>query len=131
VSSGLFYGLGGLAAKGISTLLVHDQWSSSLKDILVSPYPYIFAVAWVLGLATFQSGIQKGRVGVVGPVSGAICAVYVVAVGTPVFGEHLPTSSAALVLRLGGFAGIVLGSMLLAWGDADTAVIVTGAPGNI
>jgi hypothetical protein len=43
-------------------------------------------------------------------------SVFIVAVGTPLFGERLPSDPALLVLRLAGFAGILLGSALIGWG---------------
>jgi hypothetical protein len=39
---------------------------------------------------------------------------YVIAVGTVLFNEHLPTSPGPLALRIAGFAGVVAGLVALA-----------------
>lgn len=121
-AAGLLYGLSGIGAKGISTLVERHGVLGMLRGALATPFPYVFAGGWVLGLAVFQAGIQRGRVGVVGPLSSMVGSVFVVAVGTPVFGEHLPDRSYTLVLRLAGYAGIVAGSGIVAWGGAGTTV---------
>ena len=111
-AAGLLYGLSGLGAKGVATLVVrHD-----LHLLAATPYVYVFVGAWATGLVVFQNGLQRGRVGVIGPVSSMVGSAFVVAVGTPVFGEHLPASVLLLGLRLAGFAGILIGSTLVAWG---------------
>jgi hypothetical protein len=129
VTSGLFYGLVGLAAKGMSTLLDHRSLISGIGHIAGSPYPYVFLASWGLGIATFQAGIQRGRVGAIGPLSGAASAVYVVAVGTPVFVESLPSNVGSSVLRVAGFAGVLVGSLLLAW-KAEPGAIVAVSEGG-
>lgn len=117
ISSGMFYGLVGLSAKGLSTLVAHGSLSTDVGNVFRSPYPYVFVGAWALAIATFQLGIQRGRVGAIGPLSGATSAVYVVAVGTPVFGESLPHTVGTAVLRIAGFVSVVIGSLLFAWSD--------------
>jgi multidrug transporter EmrE-like cation transporter len=115
-AAGLLYGLSGLGAKGLSTLIARDGWRGTFEHMFTMPFPYVFLGCWTLGLVVFQLGIQRCRVGVVGPLSSMVGSVFMVAVGTPVFGERLPSDPALLVLRLAGFAGILLGSALVGWG---------------
>jgi drug/metabolite transporter (DMT)-like permease len=114
-SSGIMYGLVGLSSKGLSTVFGNRAKTSALLSIWSTPYLYLMVIAWGLGLILFQNGLQQGRVGVVGPLSGAVTAIYVTAVGTPLFGENLPHNMTALILRLVGLAGILVGSLLLTW----------------
>ncbi len=118
VASGLMYGIVGLSSKGLSTALKSHSVGNVVTSLVTSPYLYVMALSWLLALLIFQAGLQIGRVGVIGPLSGAVSAIYVTAVGTPLFGEHLPGSSFALVLRILGFAGVLLGSSMLAIGGA-------------
>jgi drug/metabolite transporter (DMT)-like permease len=112
-SSGLMYGLVGIAGKGLSTILIHGPFLAEVRAILTTPYIYLMALAWGLALVFFQAGLQRGRVGIIGPLSGAVTAIFVVAVGTPLFGENVPQSAFAAVLRFAGFGGILFGSILL------------------
>jgi len=126
ISSGLFYGLTGIASKAISTELHGPSLISEIGSVFSSAYPYLFAVGWILAVVSFQAGIQSSRVGVVGPLSGAISAAYTVGAGTPLFGEHLPTSASGVTFRVLGFVGIVLGSMV--FGASDGTSRSTRAP---
>lgn len=118
-SAGLIYGIVGLSNKGLATGFSHRSAINIILFVLSAPYLYLMVFTWGLALALFQIGLQRGRVGVIVPLAGTVTAVYVVAVGTPLFGEKLPQSTAALILRLIGFAGILLGSALLTVGAKD------------
>lgn len=112
--SGILYGLVGVASKGISTTFANRGTSNIVLTILQTPYLYLMVACWALAIVLFQVGLQKGRVGMVAPLSGAMSAIFVVAVGTPLYGEHLPQHVVPLILRLVGLFGILLGSTLLA-----------------
>jgi drug/metabolite transporter (DMT)-like permease len=114
VGTGLIYGVGALAIKSVSTIVErHGLWLS-IPHVLASPYLYTFAVASGLGLLLFQTALQRCPASVVVPASNVVSATYVVAVGTIIFSEHLPTTTWKLVLRVIGFAGVFLGVLLLA-----------------
>jgi multidrug transporter EmrE-like cation transporter len=114
LTSGLAYGVASLGTKGAATLVTRHGVVGSIPQILSSPYPYLFVVASSVGLFVFQSGLQRCRITVVGPVSSVASSVYVVVIGTFLFGERLPTDPSVLALRLIGFAGVLIGSCFLA-----------------
>jgi hypothetical protein len=124
-TAGLLYGLSGLGAKGLSTLIANYGWSGFIPHALRSPFLYLFFGCWALALAVFQSGIQRCRVGVVGSLSSIAASAFVIAVGMPVFGEHLPASPTLLLLRVVGLLGILVGSALVGWGGSSTAADAT------
>jgi len=119
ISSGLMYGVVGLSSKGLSTVLRDHSASNVMAAIFATPYLYVMVIGWFFALLIFQAGLQVGRVGVIGPLSGAVTAIYVTAAGTPLFGENFPKSSIALVLRIIGLLGVLLGSGLLAVGGSQ------------
>src|SRR5258708_31134199 len=58
----------------------------------------------------FQTGLQRCRASIVGPVSNITGSVYFIVIGTWLFGERLPADPAKLALRLGG---IILASAVV------------------
>jgi drug/metabolite transporter (DMT)-like permease len=134
-TAGLLYGLSGVGAKGISTLVAINGWPGWIPQSLASPYLYLFLGCWALGLCVFQVGIQRSRVGIVASLNSAVASAFVVAAGMIIFGEHLPAEPVLRLLRLVGFAGILVGSALVGWGNADTslpveAALAVGKPDN-
>ncbi|MGA2529232.1 MAG: hypothetical protein ABSG36_08750 [Acidimicrobiales bacterium] len=121
VTSGLFYGVAALQVKGASVLLAHRGMLGSIKPILASPYPYLFAVMSVLGVLTFQTGLQRCRVSILGPISNIVASVYVVAVGMAVFHESFPSDMGFTVLRLLGFALVLVGGAFFVSGPSQVA----------
>jgi drug/metabolite transporter (DMT)-like permease len=115
-ASGLLYGAASLGTKGASTLVVHHGLVASVPRILTSVYPYVFLVFSVLGMLVYQTGLQRFRISLVGSMSDVVCSTYLVAIGMIVFNEPLPTRTLTLALRLGGFAGVLFGSVLVATG---------------
>lgn len=115
-AAGLLYGAAALGTKGASTLVVRHGLVASVPSILTSVYPYVFLVFSVLGMIVYQTGLQRFRIAVMGSMSDVVCSTYLVAVGMIVFGEPLPKDPITLALRLGGFAGVLLGSVLVAGG---------------
>jgi drug/metabolite transporter (DMT)-like permease len=114
ITSGLLYGVGALGMKGASTLVARYGLMSSVPHVLVSAYLYVTIFGMVLALLVFQTGLQRSQIAVMGSVSSVVASTYLVAVGMLVFGEHLPTDRAVLMLRFAGFAGVLLGSIFLA-----------------
>jgi drug/metabolite transporter (DMT)-like permease len=112
VGAGLFYGLSGLGAKGISAIVTGRGLEHGFRMLLSTAFPYVFVLGWVFGLAVFQFGIQRSRVAIVGPLSTMVGSVFVVAAGTPIFGERLPSEPGLFILRLTGFALLVTGGLL-------------------
>ena len=123
--AGLLYGLSGLGAKGLSNLISQFGWPGWIPHAFSSPFLYLFFVSWALGLGVFQAGIQRSRVGVVGSLSTVVASAFVVGIGMVVFGEHLPSDVTLRVLRVLGFAGILIGSGLVGWSGSE---VVTTPP---
>jgi drug/metabolite transporter (DMT)-like permease len=107
VASGLFYGVATLAIKAMAgSVGQHGGIDASLLlAIAASPYPYVTVACSALGMLIFQTGLQRCRVSIVGPVSNITGSVFFIVAGTWLFGEWLPADPVRLGLRL---AGIVL-----------------------
>lgn len=112
VSAGLFYGVATLAIKAMAgSLSQHAGRDASLLiAIAASPYPYIVVACSALGMLIFQTGLQRCRVSIVGPVSNITGSVFFIVAGTWLFGERLPADPVRLALRLAGIllAGLVV-----------------------
>ncbi|MGI9008305.1 MAG: DMT family transporter [Streptosporangiaceae bacterium] len=106
VSSGLLYGVATLGLKALSGLLTGSAGAGShlIAEIAVSPYPYLTFGCSAIGMLIFQTGLQRCRVSIVGPVSNITGSVFFIVAGTWLFGERLPADPAKLALRLGGIA---------------------------
>jgi len=114
LGTGLIYGVSGLAIKAVSAIVEkHGVWLS-IPHVLASPYLYAFACSSAFGLLLFQTALQRCSASVVVPVSNVVSSTYVVAVGTVIFGEHLPASNWKLALRIIGFVGVFVSVLLLA-----------------
>jgi drug/metabolite transporter (DMT)-like permease len=124
IAAGLLYGAAALGTKGASTLVVRHGVVASVPNILTSVYPYVFLVFSVLGMLIYQTGLQRFRISVVGAMADVVSSTYLVAVGMIVFDESLPKDVITLALRLGGFAGILFGSVLVAVGGRKGSVEV-------
>jgi drug/metabolite transporter (DMT)-like permease len=112
VASGLLYGVATLALKAMSgTLAQHGKaYASLLLAVAASPYPYVTVGCSAIGMLIFQTGLQRCRVSIVGPVSNITGSVFFLVAGTWLFGERLPADPARLALRLAGIAvaGVVV-----------------------
>lgn len=112
VASGLLYGVATLAIKALSgTLVNHVALTAGLVLAVVrSPYPYVTVGCSAAGLLIFQTGLQRCRVSILGPVSNIVGSVFFIVAGTWLFGERLPANPAQLGLRLAGIflAGAVV-----------------------
>jgi drug/metabolite transporter (DMT)-like permease len=112
LASGLLYGVATLAIKAMAgTLGQHGTVDAGLLlTVAASPYPYVTVVCSALGMLIFQTGLQRCRVSIVGPVSNITGSVFFLVAGTWLFGERLPADPFRLTLRLGGIvlAGVVV-----------------------
>lgn len=112
LSSGLLYGVATLALKALSGDIFHH--SARVTDlalaVLTSPYPYLTVTCSAVALLIFQTGLQRCRVSIVGPVSNITGSVFFLVAGTWLFAERLPANPAGLALRLAGIlvAGIAV-----------------------
>jgi drug/metabolite transporter (DMT)-like permease len=124
VAAGLLYGVAGLGLKSAATFVQRWGLIGSVPHLLVSPDLYLLAVSMATGLVLFQTGLQRCSASVVSPVNIVTSTAYVIAVGTVLFNEHLPSSPGSLGLRVAGFAGVVVGLVTLAvtGGMGDTGV---------
>ncbi|HET6809699.1 MAG TPA: DMT family transporter [Acidimicrobiales bacterium] len=114
MASGLVYGVASLATKAVSAQMEKGGIFHALPHVLASPYVYLLGVSSAGGLVLFQTALQRCHASVVVPVSNVISSAYVVAVGTVLFGDHLPDTGWRVALRLVGFAGVLGGMVLLA-----------------
>lgn len=114
LSTGLIYGVTGLSIKAVSAQVQkHGLWLS-IPHVLASPYLYALVITAAIGLLLFQTALQRCSASVIVPISNVVSSTYVVAVGTVIFGEHLPASEWKLALRVIGFVGVVVSVLLLA-----------------
>ncbi|WP_435112651.1 hypothetical protein [Nocardiopsis synnemataformans] len=124
-AAGFAQGSAGLQGKGLGGLLAdHGLWDA-IVPALLSPYPYLYAVGWAVGIVLFQTSLQRSRASITAPVSNVVGNVFMVVTGTILFGERLPDDPVMLALRVGGFAltlvVVVLVRGNVAAAEADTS----------
>jgi drug/metabolite transporter (DMT)-like permease len=127
VASGLLYGVATLAIKAMSGLLAgHHDGLRLIGALAASAYPYVTVGCSAAGLLIFQTGLQRCRVSIVGPVSNITGSVFFIVAGSWLFGERLPADPAKLAMRLGGI--VVAGIVVIALSKqppADEALLVS------
>lgn len=133
LAAGLLYGVATLAIKALSgTLVHHGAGLAVLVALAGSPYPYVAVGCSAAGLLIFQTGLQRCRVSIVGPVSTITGSIFFVVAGTWLFGERLPADPAKLALRLIGIlvagAVVVVLSRQPATADVASLAEVSTAP---
>jgi drug/metabolite transporter (DMT)-like permease len=112
VASGLFYGVATLAIKALSgTFLHHASGLGLVTAVVSSPYPYVTVGCSAAGLLIFQTGLQRCRVSIVGPVSNITGSVFFMVAGSLLFGERLPANPVELAMRLAGI--VVAGAVVV------------------
>jgi drug/metabolite transporter (DMT)-like permease len=131
VASGLLYGVATLAIKAMSGMIAqHAKLDAGLVlAVAASPFPYVTVGCSALGMLIFQTGLQRCRVSIVGPVSNITGSVFFLVLGTWLFGERLPADPAKLALRLGGIvlAAVVVVALSRRPGRADPAELMPSA----
>ncbi|RKS05313.1 hypothetical protein DFP74_0907 [Nocardiopsis sp. Huas11] len=124
-AAGLAQGSAGLHGKGLGGLLAEHGVLGAIVPALLSPFPYLYAVGWAVGLVLFQTSMQRARASITAPVSNVVGNVFMVVAGTILFNESLPEDPVMLALRVGGFAltliVIVLVRGNVASAEADTS----------
>jgi uncharacterized membrane protein len=111
IGTGLLYGVGALATKGLSGILARDHTPVSLGlGIAASPYLYLLGGCSAAALLLYQAALQACRASILIPVTNVVSSVYFVIAGTWLFHEQLPASPVKLAARLAGIgaAGLVL-----------------------
>lgn len=103
-AAGLAQGVAGLQGKGVGGLLADHGLLDAVVPVLLSPFPYLYALGWAVGIALFQTSMQRSRASVTAPAANVVGNVFMVAAGTAVFAETLPAEPLPLALRAGGFA---------------------------
>lgn len=105
-AAGLMQGVAGLQAKGLGGLLADHGPGGVIPAALASPYPYLYGVAWAIGIVLFQTSLQRSRASITAPVANVVGNVFVVLLGTIVFSEGLPGDPYRLTLRVLGILAI-------------------------
>jgi drug/metabolite transporter (DMT)-like permease len=112
LAAGLLYGVATLAIKALSGAVFHHGGGLGglVVAVLASPYPYLTVACSAVALLIFQTGLQRCRVSIVGPVSNITGSIFFMVAGTWLFGERLPANPVELALRLGGIvlAGVAV-----------------------
>uniref|UniRef100_UPI0003763A9F hypothetical protein n=1 Tax=Nocardiopsis lucentensis TaxID=53441 RepID=UPI0003763A9F len=124
-AAGLAQGSAGLQGKGLGGLLAEHGVAAAVLPALTSPYPYLYALGWAVGIVLFQTSLQRSRASITAPVSNVVGNVFMVVAGTILFGESLPEDPVLFALRVGGFAltlvVVVLVRGNVASAEADTS----------
>ncbi|MGH9095721.1 MAG: hypothetical protein ACRDXE_11215 [Acidimicrobiales bacterium] len=121
VGSGLVYGVAALATKAVAAPVERMGVVPGTIHDLGRPYLYVLGVTSLAGLLMFQTGLQRCPAAVIVPVSNVTGSAFAVAAGSVVFGESLPPAGWQDALRLGGFAVLVIGILVLATGPPPTS----------
>ncbi len=136
LASGLLYGVATLAIKALSGTLAHHLvlGAGLLLAVAGSPYPYVTVACSAVGMLIFQTGLQRCRVSIVGPVSNITGTVFFIVAGTWLFGERLPADPVKLSLRL---TGIVVAAVVVvvlsrrpASSEAELAAVPDAEPAD-
>ncbi|ASU85438.1 hypothetical protein CDO52_23905 [Nocardiopsis gilva YIM 90087] len=130
-AAGLSQGVAGLQGKGLGGLLVERGLTDAIVPALLSPFPYLYAFGWAVGIVLFQTSLQRSRASITAPVANVVGNVFMVVLGTLIFAEQLPSDPLVLALRVAGFvltlAVVVLVRGNVAEAEADTTRLRTEA----
>ncbi len=107
LAAGLLYGVATLAIKALSGVIFDrtGDLSKLVVAVLTSPYPYLTVVCSAVALLIFQTGLQRCRVSIVGPVSNITGSIFFIVAGTWLFAERLPGNPLDLLLKAGRHRG--------------------------
>ncbi len=137
LAAGLCYGVGALAIKGLSGVLAGSGLAGSgfiVPRLAVaaagSPYPYLVLACSAAGMLVFQTGLQRGRLSIIGPVSTMTGSVFFVIAGTWLFGERLPADPVRLALRITGLVVAAVVTIGLSLASRPTAPAADRAAGG-
>lgn len=119
-AAGLAQGTAGLQGKALGGLLADEGLPGAVLPALASPFPYLYALGWAVGIVLFQTSMQRARASITAPVANVAGNVFMVVLGTLIFSEALPDDPVMLALRAGGFA-LTLVVVVLVRGNGATA----------
>jgi uncharacterized protein YbaR (Trm112 family)/drug/metabolite transporter (DMT)-like permease len=108
LATGLLYGVAGLGLKGLSSQSAGTGLVPALLDAPRSPYLYVTVAASAVGMALFQTALQRSRAGILVPTANVAGSCYFVVVGSWLFHEDLPSQPILLALRIAGLAATAL-----------------------
>ncbi len=127
-ASGIAYAMATLCTRQISlSLRDHNVWHQ-----LLTPAPYLLAVAALLSLSLLSRALQAGAAVVAVPVTSAFAALLPAVAGLAVFGEPVPRGG-ALVAFIAALPLLVAGLVLLARQGTVGEIFAAeagGAPGG-
>ena len=127
-ASGIAYAMATLCTRQISlSLRDHNVWHQ-----LLTPAPYLLAVAALLSLSLLSRALQAGAAVVAVPVTSAFAALLPAVAGLAVFGEPVPRGG-ALVAFVAALPLLVIGLVLLARQGTVGEIFAAeagGAPGS-
>jgi drug/metabolite transporter (DMT)-like permease len=132
LGSGLLYGAAGLGIKGASAAFSSSSVIGGVERLVTGPIPYSVACMWIVALLVFQVGIQRSRLSIVAPISTVVSAVYVIALGMPLFGEAWPSSATRAALRVLGIVAILVALAFFLASDnqsvSESAAVASPSP---
>src|SRR5699024_7927664 len=124
-AAGLAQGSAGLQGKGLGGLLADHGLMDAIVPALSSPYPYLYALGWAVGIVLFQTSLQRSRASITAPVANVVGNVFTVVAVMILCGEQLPDDPVMTALRVGGFA-LTLVVIVLVRGNVAQAEADTG-----
>src|SRR5699024_5453999 len=77
-AAGLAQGSAGLQGKGLGGLLVDHGLMDAIVPALSSPYPYLYALGWAVGIVLFQTSLQRSRASISAPLANVVGNVFTV-----------------------------------------------------
>lgn len=124
-AAGVLYGAGAVAEKAVATRLATRGLLDGAVASLGTPYPWLFALATLLGLLAFQVGLRSHPATLMVSLTNVVSSIWVLAGAALVFGEDvLPATWWRAAFRLGALAAAVSAVVILAIGSARTERMV-------
>jgi multidrug transporter EmrE-like cation transporter len=125
-AAGLFYGLGAVAEKAVSTRLVADGVVGGSVRALATPYPWLFLLLTAGGMVVFQVGLQRYPATMMATFTNVTSSACVLLGAAAVFGESLLPGGWWSAARLVSFSAVIGAVGLLAsTGTSPTAAAST------
>jgi len=114
VFSGMMFGLASLYAKAMTNYYLLAPAMALLPRIVTNPYVYGVILTNIAGMAALQNSFASARGLIAMPLSTALSNLTPIAGAMIVFGERLPASHSAALMRIGAFGLTIAGGALLA-----------------
>jgi hypothetical protein len=100
VSIGMLIGMGEMAVKGLT--IMYDSGVRDVAEFAGAPYAYAVLAGPGLGILLGQVALQRGRVVIFGSVGTVMTMIYMLPMGTLLYGEAWPSGLLWGTLRIGG-----------------------------